>query len=126
MKRNFIPMLLGALIILLILSMLYAPQFAQPLGNGLLVVFLALALWTIIRRRWGAHQRGEATRNQTFLRLFLDVLGLALAFVSATWLGKLVGDWAAVFSSWAGILVGGLACFLVASSVAKLWGRFNV
>lgn len=124
MKRYFIPAFLGLLFILLILSTVYAPRYAGPLGTGVLILFLAFALAAIIRHRWSAYRRGETAASQTFLRIFLDVLGLALAFSLATLLGKLAADWAAAYGLWAGILVGCAICFVAAMAVMKLWRVF--
>lgn len=124
MKRYFIPVFLGTLFILLIFSTVYAPRYAGPLGTGVLILFLAFALATIIRHRWSAFRRGETVASQTFLRIFLDVLGLALAFSAATLLGKLATDWAAAYGLWAGLLAGCAICFVAAMAVMKLWRVF--
>jgi O-antigen/teichoic acid export membrane protein len=124
MKRYLTPLLLGGLLILLILSMVFAPRYAGALGNAILALFLAFALFMIIRHRLRAHQRGETTRSQMILRIFLDVLGLALAFTLATLLGKLAGDWGAAYGLWAGILTGCVVCLITAMAVMKIWRVF--
>ena len=124
MKRYFTPAFLGLLFILLILSTVYAPRYAGPLGTGVLILFLTFALAAIIRHRWSAYRRGDVTGGQTFLRIFLDMLGLTLAFSLATLLGKLTADWAAAYGLWAGILAGCAICFVAAMAVMKLWRVF--
>src|SRR5688572_23568719 len=117
MKRYFIPLLLSTLLILLIVSAVFAPQYQGPLVNGLIVVLLAFAPALIIRHRWRAYRRGEATRAQTILRIFLDILGQVLAFILGTLLGKLAADWGAVYGLWAGILSGCAVCLVTAMAV---------
>jgi hypothetical protein len=124
MNRSLIPLLAVALLILLIVSAAFAPQYQGTLVNVLLILLLAFAPAMIIRNRWRAYGRGETTRAQTFLRIFLDILGQALAFILGTLLGKLAGDWGTAYGLWAGILTGCAVCLITAMAVMKIWRVF--
>jgi uncharacterized membrane protein (DUF4010 family) len=117
--------ILTILIGITIFTLLFAPQYIQAFATLAIALLGVFAIWTHVRRRWNKYQQGEATRGQTFLRLLLDLIGLALGFTLAILLGKLAEGWASTYGLWTGILVGCAICFLVALSIAKLWNRVN-
>jgi hypothetical protein len=116
---------LTILIGITILTLLFAPQDIQTFAILVIALLGIFAVWTHVKRRWNKYQQGKTTWDRTFLRLVLDLVGLALGFMLAILLGKLAEGWASTYGLWIGILVGCTICFLVALSIAKLWNRVN-
>ncbi len=113
---KFIPFLL---ILVLILSVWFLPSATPALGIALIVVSLAIAVFSILIKHRTAYLQGRLTRTAFVRNTGLDVLGILLAMALAVLLGLyLAGIVTRMISNDSTRLIAGIAvCLLVGSGV---------
>jgi hypothetical protein len=115
------PKLSLLLIILLILSFIYAPAISSWVGVVLLLGTLIAALGASYQK----HTRSQISGVRVTLNILLDILGLLFVIFIASYLGGLAGTWASQYGLYLGLAAGVLAGFLSAWGVRKVWGKLN-
>lgn len=121
------PLISIALFLVLLAGLFFWPTQARPISQGILALSILLAVAFTSLKHWEAYQAGRLNRTQLARGLSLELLGLFLTMAVAMLAGSLASNWvAARLGPWPGLLAAllaaGLAGFLSALGLRRLWG----
>ena len=118
------------LVLLLLVAAWFYPSLGLVLGTALLVLTLALACISVVKKHRKSYLQGEITYSVFMRNVALEISGILLATACAVLLGNYIAliatqsisDMLIRFA--AGVFVGLLIGIAIGTLVRKFWNRF--
>jgi len=112
--KKSLPLISVVLLAAFPVSLFVYPSISNRLGSALVIISLGMASIFIIGNHAQALMLGRISGSKFVRNILLDVLGLFITIVAASYLGRLAGSWLGVsFGFWVGMLIGLGTAFLL-------------
>ena len=127
--RNRLPLLFASLLVGALILAWSFPALSLIFAITLLLLSFGLASFVAIHKHRQAYRQGSIRRKEFLRNASFEVLGILLAMILASLVGKEIAHMAAgqiddaLFRALAGILIGFLTGLGTGILIRRLWGR---